>query len=138
MTSLRIDVELPDGRVFSGPTLFSGSRPKPRTARVAGLQALREAVAMLPSAPDTAEHLFRESIERFVDAFLLDRRGNRDLFALAHTTGALVERTFGCAPKLNDAGDKFENLCGVLALHSRIGFSPAIRSRGHCSICKRR
>ena len=81
-----------------------------------------------------AERRYRESLERFVDAFLVDRVGHAACFTEAHAVGRHVAERYGCP--MSDAGDGYwTTACGVLALHRRLGMSWAGPSLGHCSIC---
>ena len=81
-----------------------------------------------------AEQLYREAMERFVDAFLVDRAGHASCFTEAHRIGRHVAGRYGCPMK--DVGDGYWTTgCGVLALHRRLGASWAGPTVGHCSIC---
>src|SRR3954468_23829298 len=81
-----------------------------------------------------AEQLYREAIERFVDAFLVDRAGHAACFTDAHVIGRYVAERYGCP--MTDAGDGYWTTgCGVLALHRRLGASSAGTTVGRCSIC---
>jgi hypothetical protein len=81
-----------------------------------------------------AEQLYREAIEHFVDAFLVDRVGHTACFTDAHAIGRYVTDRYGCPMK--DAGNGYWNTgCGVLALHRRLGTSWGGPTIGHCSVC---
>jgi hypothetical protein len=81
-----------------------------------------------------AEQLYREAIERFVDAFLVDRVGHAPCFTDAHAVGRHVAERYGCPMK--DVGDGYWTTgCGVLALHRRLGASWAGPAVSDCSIC---
>jgi hypothetical protein len=82
-----------------------------------------------------AERLYRAAIERFVDAFLVNREGHAECFAEAHRMGRHVQETFGCPMTPNEKGTDWSVDCGVLALHQRLGLSFAGTSLGRCSIC---
>jgi len=84
--------------------------------------------------PD-AEAKARAALELLVDAFLIDRRANRDCFARAHVLGMRISRTFGCRDSFDPDQDHYVNACGVLALHNRFGLSPGGPTVGCCSIC---
>lgn len=92
-------------------------------------------ILALTLAPHEAEGLLRHAIGRMVDAFLLDRKGNADLFGRAHALGTLVERRFSCRWTKVDKYDELENDCAIFALHNRIGLSPGGRNWGRCTIC---
>jgi hypothetical protein len=81
-----------------------------------------------------AERRYRQAIERFVDAFLLDRNGQRQSFTEAHRLGRLVQEHFAC-PLKSDDGEWWSSGCGVLALHQRVGASFGGVTKGRCSIC---
>jgi hypothetical protein len=83
---------------------------------------------------EAAETKLREAIERYVDAFLLDRGGHSSAFVVAHRIGAFVSKRFGC-PMKSDDGRRWNTGCGVWALHSRFGSSIGGTTRGNCSIC---
>lgn len=83
-----------------------------------------------------AERLYRQAIERLVDAFLVDRKGQSSCFTEAHEIGKLVNELFGCPLSSGDGGDNWSVNCGVLALHQRIGSSWGGTSRGECSVCQ--
>ena len=114
---------------FYEPPLPSGDLQK-KTERL-----LSEAAKALEDGNDKgAESAFREAIECFVDAFLLNRRGNASAFTAAHQLGAFVSERFGCPLQSSD-GKWWHADCGISALHSRLGNSIAGTSRGRCSIC---
>jgi hypothetical protein len=100
-----------------------------------GLAMLRSGVDKVKYNQPDAEIALRGSIEHFVEAFLHNRVGNADLFALAHRVGALVEKAYGCYWTHADEKGEWINACPVLALHSRIGASWGGVTRGRCSIC---
>jgi hypothetical protein len=81
-----------------------------------------------------AEQLYREAIERFVDAFLVDRVGHAACFTDAHVIGRHLEEQYGCP--MEDAGDGYWTIgCAILALHRRLGASWAGTTLSRCSIC---
>ena len=108
-------------------------RPAPVHARRA--RRLRYEAGMAERAGEPhAEQLYREAIERFVDAFLIDRAGHAACFTDAHAIGRHVAERYGCPMK--DAGDGYWTIgCGVLALHRRLGASWAGSTIGRCSVC---
>ncbi len=81
-----------------------------------------------------AESLFRRAVERFVDAFLIDRVGHASCFSDAHALGRHVAETYGCPMESSDDG-YWTVSCGVLALHQRLGLSFAGPTLGRCSVC---
>lgn len=96
---------------------------------------LRYEAAMAERTGDgRAERLYREAIEHFVDAFLVDRAGHAGCFTDAHATGRHVEQRYGCP--MRDAGEGYWTIaCGVLALHRRVGSSWAGPTISRCSVC---
>lgn len=81
-----------------------------------------------------AEDLYRQAIERFVDAFLVDRAGHADCFTQAHLLGRHVAERFGCTMTASDDG-YWQVDCGVLALHQRLGMSYSGLTLARCSVC---
>lgn len=107
--------------------------PAPVLARRA--RRLRYEAGMAERAEDPrAERLYREAIERFVDAFLVDRAGHVACFTDAHAIGRHLAARYGCP--MNAAGDGYWTVgCGVLALHRRLGASWAGPTLTRCSVC---
>jgi hypothetical protein len=108
-----------------------------RPATVLDQQARRlryEAVLAERSGDPRAEQFYRQAVERFVDAFLVDRAGHASCFTEAHKLGRHIAMRYGCPMK--DANDGYWTTgCGVLALHRRVGASWAGPTFGHCSVC---
>ena len=121
-----------DGTEIGGHILYSGWAPSLNDLRRRAARLSYEAVFADQQASEAA---LRRAIELLVDAFLLDRRANSDAFREAHRLGALVEREFGCSWVHDRANGTSHNPCGVLALHSRIGFSPGMRTWTECIAC---
>jgi hypothetical protein len=122
--------------LISGAALYEGEqRPDPAALRRRGQRRATHGLVVLEQAPSRAEALLRGAIEDMVDAFLLDRVQNADLFARAHQIGALIEQTFSCACVIDRDHGTLVNDCGILALHSRLGLSPGGTTWGHCSLC---
>jgi hypothetical protein len=96
-------------------------------------RARYEAILAEDRDPQSAEHWYREAIERFVDAFLVDRAGFAWCFTEAHRIGAHVRATYECRVSREENG--WQRRCGVLALHQRVGLSIAGASTGTCSLC---
>jgi hypothetical protein len=119
---------------LSGHTVYyEPLRPAPVLARQA--RRLRYEALLAERAGDPrAQQLYREAIERFVDAFLVDRAGHAACFTDAHAIGRHVAERYWCPMK--DAGDGYWTVgCGVLALHRRLGASWAGPTIGRCSVC---
>jgi hypothetical protein len=127
---------LDDGTRLSGHVVFYEPPLPPPLLRRMGSRLADEGLSALDRDAERAEHLLRQSLEMMVDAFLLDRRANADLFRQAHELGALIEQHFSCRWHLDEESGLLENRCGILALHSRVGFSPGGPTWGRCSICE--
>jgi hypothetical protein len=134
MGGLAVTAQLDDGALLAGWAAFYGPSPSPEALRRHASRLAYEGLSALDETSGSAEPLLRRAIELMVDAFLLDRRSNGDLFRRAHVLGALVRRRFSCQWRSDDYG-RLDNTCGILALHSRVGFSPGGKSWGRCSIC---
>ena len=121
-----------DQRRISGyAAYYEPLLPAPVLARQA--RRLRyEAFLAERSDPRAAEALFRQAIERFVDAFLVDRAGHAQCFTEAHVIGRHVAETFEC-PMTSSEDGYWTVPCGVLALHQRLGLSFAGPTLGRCS-----
>jgi hypothetical protein len=133
--TLTLTARLNDGTLIAGrAAFFEPPPPLPLLRRLAARQAYAGQLS-LTQGLEQAEQQLREAIELMVDAFLLDRRRNVDLYSRAHNLGALLAERIGCSWQVNDDLAAFENTCGILALHSRIGLSPGGRTWGRCSIC---
>lgn len=96
-------------------------------------RARYEAMLIEERDRESAERWYREAIERFVDAFLVDRVGFEWCFTEAHRIGAYVRATYECPVSREESG--WRRRCGVLALHQRVGLSIAGTSTGTCSLC---
>lgn len=122
-------------RISGHVVYFEPLRPAPELARQA--RRLRYEAGMSERVTDRrAEHLFREAMERFVDAFLVDRGGHAACFTEAHAIGRHLAVHHGCPMK--DAGDGYWTTggCGVLALHRRVGSSWSGPTVSRCSVCE--
>lgn len=125
--SQRESLTLSGSAVFYEPLMTgSGYVKRARRARYEAIQAEQH-------APESAERWYREAIERFVDAFLVDRVGFAWCFTEAHRLGAYVRNAYECPVSREQKG--WIRRCGVLALHQRVGMSIAGTSRGTCSLC---
>src|SRR5262245_18258143 len=108
-------------------------QPAPVLARRARRARYEAGMAERRNDPH-AERLYREAIESFVDAFLVDRAGHAACFTDAHAVGRHVATRYGCP--MNTGGDGYWTTgCGVLALHRRLGASWAGTTVGSCSVC---
>jgi hypothetical protein len=120
---------------FGGMAAYYEPPLPPKVLEEEGRELVNRAAQTLEHGEDKeAEDGLRAAIERYVDAFLLDRDGHRSAFVVAHQIGAYVSKRFGCRLKSDD-GDSWRSECGVWALHSRVGSSIGGTTRGHCSIC---
>jgi len=121
-------------RISGYAVYYEPLRPAPVLARKARRLCHEAGVAERAGDP-RAEQLYREAIEHFVDAFLIDRPGHAVCFTEAHAIGRHVAERYGCAMK--HAGDGYWTApCGVLALHRRLGASWAGPTIGQCSVCR--
>jgi hypothetical protein len=120
-------------RITGYAAYFEPLRPASVLTRRA--RRLRYEAVMAERAGDgRGERLYREAIECFVDAFLVDRTGHAACFTDAHAVGRHVAERYGCPMK--HVGDGYWTVgCGVLALHRRVGASWSGPTIGHCSIC---
>jgi hypothetical protein len=120
-------------RLSGHAVYFEPLRPAP----ILGQRARRlryEAVMAERTGDPGAEQRYREAVERFVDAFLVDRVGHAACFTDAHAIGRHLADRYGCPMK--DIGDGYWITgCGVLALHRRLGASWAGPTLGRCSVC---
>lgn len=108
----------------------------PATVLARQARRLRMRAQLAERLGDVDAHpIYRAAIERFVDAFLVDRRDQADCFTEAHRLGRYVEERFGCPMQLSDDGDHWTVECGVPALHSRFGSSYGGATLGRCSLC---
>jgi len=119
-----------------GRAAYYDPPPHPKLARRQAARLDLKAHLALQAKAGDPEPIARDAIEHHVDAFLLDRRGNADSFALAHRLGREVEQRFGCNMKFDEGGRYWSVECGVLALHKRLGLSPGGPTLGKCSICE--
>lgn len=110
--------------------------PLPKVARERALMRARLARDADSQGDGEAERMCRNALENLVDAFLLDRRGNRDCFARAHNLGLRVQRHYGCSVAYESEVDGYTNECGIFGLHSRFGTSPGGPAKSLCSICQ--
>jgi hypothetical protein len=88
-----------------------------------------------PGRREEAERELRAALCDLVDAFLLERRGQVELFALAHRIGRDLALEFGCPFEYLAEEQRYEIRCPVLALHQRVAFSVAWTKITKCSIC---
>jgi hypothetical protein len=125
-----------DGVHIAGYAALYEPPPPPTVIARSAARLAYEAERALEANTADAEELTRRAIEKLVDAFLLDRRGNASAFARAHRLGREAERRFGCPMEADASGSRWASRCGIHALHSRLGMSPGGPTVGHCSICE--
>ena len=77
----------------------------------------------------------RRAIEYWVEAFLLDRKGQSDLFSRAHEVGGWLAEGVGCPYTFNPRDQSYSRDCGIYALHQPWALSPAWVVNTRCSIC---
>jgi hypothetical protein len=120
---------------IAGYAAYTSPVPIPAETRTRGIVMASTARAAIRRGEADAESQARAALEVLVDAFLVDRRGNRDCFLRAHALGRRISLRFGCRWRYDPDSDAYSNSCGVLALHSRFGLSPGGPTVGACSIC---
>ena len=81
--------------------------------------------------PDVSEELYRRSLTKIRQAFLLDRKKETSIYL--HNIGRLVHSQFGCVLPFRDGNYWVE--CPVELSHGKYGFSIAGSGRSLCSIC---
>ena len=123
------------GPLIAGYAAYTSPVPPAGATRARGIAMAGAAGAAMAAGSADAEEQARAALEVLVDAFLLNRRGNRDCFDRAHALGRTINRRFGCAWSFDAERNVYENTCGVLALHNRLGLSPGGPTVGACSIC---
>jgi hypothetical protein len=122
-----------EARIVGRVAYYEPLLPAPVLAREAKRLRCMAFVAERGDAAD-AESLFRRAVERFVDAFLIDRVGHASCFTDAHVLGRHMAEKYGCPMTSSDDG-YWTVSCGVLALHQRLGLSFAGPTLGRCSVC---
>jgi hypothetical protein len=104
--------------------------------RTSGLRGMRIAGLLLRRGDRTrAERTYRDALRYLVYGFLIDRCANRDLFAIAHNVGRIIEHEFGCPMEYDERSDAYFSTCPIDGLHSRMGSSAAFATASDCSIC---
>jgi hypothetical protein len=104
-----------------------------------GLRRERHGQILLRWAPERgkeAEQLLRKALANLVDAFLIDRKGQSDLFGRAHVLGRDLVREIGCYFKYEDDKDTYTLRCPIFALHQKVALSVAWTLITRCSICE--
>jgi hypothetical protein len=82
---------------------------------------------------------YSRAIGYLVDAFLADRRGNADLFVMAHRLGVSLENLGGCFWEIDEDRSTASDRCPIGALHSRLATSRnAGRNGEHLTVQKSR
>lgn len=103
--------------------------------RASGLESLRQAEVLFEYDQRSSEEHYRNALRNLSEAFLEDRRGNRDLFVVCHRIGSIIEQFFGCHLEFSKASRSYSSTCPIGALHSRLGLSIGAFSESECSIC---
>jgi hypothetical protein len=115
-----------------------GERITPARLRAGGLRGERDGQILLRYAAGggkASERLLRAALGDLVDAFLIDRVGQADLFARAHVLGADLHGQFGCSYEYKEEEDTYSLRCPVFALHQTFAFSVAWTLITRGSIC---
>lgn len=111
----------------------SGQEITPEFLRDRGMRGARIAALALQAGDQDGPELARRAIAELVEGFLLDRRGNANLFTVAHRLGALLSATAECL--WTPAEESYTLSCPIYALHQRWATSVPITVLTHCSIC---
>lgn len=106
-----------------------------RDLRREGLRSFRLGLFLIRRDSAAAEKHLRGSLRDLVEAFLEDRRGNADLFTLAHRIGYLLVHTFKCPYEFREEDQRWTQTCPIPGLHRRVAFSVALLWARSCSIC---
>lgn len=103
--------------------------------RARGLQRERDGQIERRYGDGDGEKLLRSALSALVDAFLVDRRGQADLFARAHRLGHELSRGDGCLYSYDSKEAKYTIECPIFALHRPVAHSVAWTLLTECSIC---
>ena len=121
MAYLEVDEE---GEMLDSPRL-----------RARGLRRERGAQIERRFGKGDAEPDLRAALKDLVDAFLVDRPGQRDLFSRAHRLGRDLSGGYGCRYEYSAAEDRYTVRCPIFALHQPVALSVAWTLITSCSIC---
>ena len=103
--------------------------------RASGLESLRRAEVLFEYEQARSEEHYRNALRNLSEAFLEDRRGNKDLFVVCHRIGCIIEQFFECRFEFDENSRSYTLRCPIQALHSRLGASIGAFSESECSIC---
>lgn len=120
------------------PYLEVDDAGEPLTAerlRSRGLQRERDGQIERRYGAGDGERLLRSALADLVDAFLVDRPGQADLFARAHRLGHELSRGGGCLFSYDSKEIKYTIECPIFALHRQVAHSVAWTLLTECSIC---
>jgi hypothetical protein len=106
-----------------------------RRVRRQGCQKAYEMQMAIATRQSDAETLGRSALASLVVAFLMDRVGQADLFAVAHRVGREISSRFGCSATYDTSEQTYTFDCPILTLHSVIATSIGWIWETRCSIC---
>lgn len=106
-----------------------------RRLRKRGMRKVLDMQMALGRDPSAAEASGRSALHDIVDAFLIDRSGQADLFAFAHRLGRELLRQFGCAARYDEEEHVYTYECPVFTIHSQVASSIGWSWEVTCSIC---
>ena len=103
--------------------------------RARGLKGERDGQIERRYGEGDAESALRSALADLVDAFLIDRRGQSDLFARAHRLGSEINLAYGCKHEYDAQKGGYEIRCPIFALHRPVAHSVAWTLITRCSLC---
>lgn len=103
--------------------------------RSRGLRREREGQLKRRYGEGDTESLLRSALADLVDAFLIDRRGQKDLFARAHRLGSEINFAYHCEFSYDAQEGSYEIQCPIFALHRPVAHSVAWTLITKCTIC---
>lgn len=106
----------------------------PEKLRKRGFKLERNAHIRMRVTGEFQEDDLRAALGYLVEAFLLDREGQADLFAHAHRIGLVLSR-HGCDLEFDPSTSEYTLRCPILALHEPWGYSISVTTLTECSIC---
>jgi hypothetical protein len=109
-----------------------------RRLRRLGVRKAYEMQMAIATQRTDAEELGRSAISSLVQAFLVDRVGEADLFAVAHRIGRDLSQRVGCRARYDAAEQTYTYDCPIHTLHANVATSIGWIWEGACSICSAR
>lgn len=112
-----------------------GPPPPAHELRRQATVELSEFQTLLEKGDANAEAAGRRALQLLVDAFLVDRQSQADLFAAAHEVGKRLRSIFDCPIAYDAEASAYEHMCPVHALHRVVAHSLELTILTTCSIC---